>query len=67
MDGFSLILTALVMFLVFLYDRRKRPKTNKQVNSFSECSCTEWSFSDISCSSDSGVVNITITSRRAGG
>ena len=62
MEGFSLILAALIMFLVYLVDRRKKSKTSKRVDSFSECS--EWSFSDISCSSDSGVVNITITSRQ---
>ena len=64
MDVFSLVLAFTIMFLAYLSDRRKKPKINKQVNSFSECSYSEWSFSDISCSEDSGVVNITITSRR---
>ena len=55
------LIAILFIFLVLLYDRWKTPKTTKRVDSFSECSCSEWSHSDISCSSDSGVVNITIT------
>ena len=51
-----IILTSVVVFFLTLnyFDKKKRSKTNKQVNSFSE----------MSCSDDSGVVNITITSSR---
>ena len=65
MDGFCLLLAFVIVSIIAWYDlRKKRSKTTKQVNSFSKCSTSEWSYSDISCSDDSGVINITITSRQ---
>ena len=58
------IVVALIFFLIYILEPKKKSQATKQVNSFSKNSCSEWSHSDISCSSDSGVVNITITSRR---
>ena len=58
------LLAIFIGILVLLYDRRKKPKTTKRVDSFSESSTSERSFSEASHSDDSGVVNITITSRQ---